>query len=86
MQIIRQAIEVEETSRGWILKRRGIEDVLYASAAEAAMAIKRKDEALAEETSDAAIVTVITWSPSTRLGRLVVKAITAPDKPRRNAP
>lgn len=65
---------VTETERGWAVTRDGGPVYQFDTGAEALAAVKEHDALAAEQGTST--VSVITWEPTTRAGRLVVYALT----------
>ena len=66
----RSTVTIRETSDGWEVSRGN----LFANtAAEALNCVKQQDQELASR--GISNITVITWEPTTRLGRRVIKAL-----------
>lgn len=65
-----QSITISETPVGWLNQHTGR---LHPTAAQAIRSVRRSDKQVANEYG--MTVTVISWRPTTRVGRLVARAI-----------
>ncbi len=63
-------VDIEETTAGW--KHGG---TVYATAVQAMKAVREMDEFNAKNSPDP-LITIVRWEPKTRIGRMIVKAIT----------
>jgi hypothetical protein len=69
---IRKSITILELPSGWLAKERG---TTYKTAHAALQAIRREHRGIARGIPSAAVVGVITWEPTTAVGRSVVLAL-----------
>ena len=69
-------VEIHEQPSGWRLSwSQGQGTEMHDSAADALAAIRERDQALAEAGISA--VTIVTWLPTTSIGRSIVRVVTA---------
>lgn len=69
---IRKSITIRELPSGWLAKERG---TTYKTAHAALQAIRREHRGIASGIPSAAVVGVITWEPTTNVGRSIVAAL-----------
>ena len=74
MAAIKRHVTIAETAEGWEV-RDGNNVALHKAAAEAQAAVQAADTAACDNGAKA-VITVITWAPSTKLGSLVVWTLT----------
>ena len=70
--IIRKFTTILELPNGWLAKERG---TTYKTARAALKATNREDRRITRDITEAAVIRVINWEPTTNAGRAVVLAL-----------